>query len=142
MPAPEGTSGEFRAGSLGKVDFVKGERLDQQEQRDTSGAPRARCIPKLDRIQIVADAQRSHGLPHLNDFRTVRDTFVRQLDELRTLQGKASRPAMTLWSLLNYAILKRLFIFDEPVEVLLNEVLENHRQMARDATVASQSLRS
>ena len=34
---------------------------------------------------------------------------------------------MTLWSLLNYAILKRLFILGEPLEVLLNEVRENQQ---------------
>jgi hypothetical protein len=75
---------QFRAGSLGKGGFVKEERLDQHKQRDTSGAPRARCIAKLDRIQIVADTRRSHGLPEVNDFRTVRDTFVRQQTTART----------------------------------------------------------
>lgn len=52
---------------------------------------------------------------------------VVDIDELRSLQGTASRPAMTLWSLINYAILKRLFILGEPVEVLLNEIQENQQ---------------
>lgn len=53
---------------------------------------------------------------------------VVDIHELRSLQGTASRPAMTLWSLLNYAILKRLFVLGERPEVLVNEVLENCRR--------------
>ena len=56
---------------------------------------------------------------------------VVDIDELRTLQGRASRPAMTLWSLLNYAILKRLIILNEPPEVLLSEVADNRQRIAR-----------
>ncbi len=52
---------------------------------------------------------------------------VVDIRELRSLQGTAGHAAMTLWSLLNYAILKRLFVLNEPVEVLLNEILENRR---------------
>jgi asparagine synthase (glutamine-hydrolysing) len=56
---------------------------------------------------------------------------VVDIDELRSLQGRASRPAMTLWSLLNYALLKRLFILNEPPDVLLSEVADNRQRMAR-----------
>ena len=56
---------------------------------------------------------------------------VVDIEELRALQGRASRPAMTLWSLLNYAVLKRLFVLGEPVDVLVNEVKENYLRMAR-----------
>jgi asparagine synthetase B (glutamine-hydrolysing) len=54
---------------------------------------------------------------------------VVDIDELRSLQGTASQPAMTLWSLLNYAILKRLFILRERPESLVNEVLENYQRL-------------
>jgi len=56
---------------------------------------------------------------------------VVDVNELRSLQGRASRPAMTLWSLLNYAILKRLFILNESPDVLLSEVADNYQRIAR-----------
>ena len=56
---------------------------------------------------------------------------VVDIDELRSLQGRASRPAMTLWSLLNYAILKRLFILNESLDDLLSEVADNYQRIAR-----------
>jgi asparagine synthetase B (glutamine-hydrolysing) len=61
---------------------------------------------------------------------------VVDIDDLRSLQGTGLRPAMTLWSLLNYAILKRLFVLGEPVEALLNEIFEN----LQTRTVISQKL--
>src|SRR6185369_4913244 len=50
---------------------------------------------------------------------------VVDLEQLRSLQGTGSRKAMTLWSLLNFAVLKRLFVLGESKQVLLDEVLEN-----------------
>ena len=50
---------------------------------------------------------------------------VVDIKQLRDLQGTDPNRAMTLWSLLNYAILKRLFVMGESKETLLGEVREN-----------------
>jgi asparagine synthase (glutamine-hydrolysing) len=44
---------------------------------------------------------------------------------LRSLQGRNPRRAMTLWNLLNYAILIRLFVRGEPLDRLLDELRES-----------------
>jgi asparagine synthetase B (glutamine-hydrolysing) len=46
-------------------------------------------------------------------------------DQLRNLQGRDPRKAMTLWSLLNYALLKRLFVMGESPQSLLDELSDN-----------------
>jgi len=48
-----------------------------------------------------------------------------ELEQLRDLQGREPRKAMTLWSLLNYAVLIRLFVRGESKESLLSELEEN-----------------
>jgi asparagine synthetase B (glutamine-hydrolysing) len=62
---------------------------------------------------------------------------VVDIDALRSLQRGESRPAMSLWSLLNYAVLKRLFILGEPVDILVDELLENDRRLQSGVAVAS-----
>lgn len=57
---------------------------------------------------------------------------VVDLNQLRDLQGRDSRKAMTLWSLLNYAVLIRLFVMGESKESLLSELEEN--RLAQKAT--------
>jgi hypothetical protein len=54
------------------------------DHRHTQNNRTPGCIVKLDRIQIVADTRRTSGLPHIDDFRTVRDTFVHQQTTART----------------------------------------------------------
>jgi asparagine synthetase B (glutamine-hydrolysing) len=46
--------------------------------------------------------------------------------QLRDLQGRDPSKAMTLWSLLNYAVLIRLFVMGESKESLLEELVDNH----------------
>jgi asparagine synthetase B (glutamine-hydrolysing) len=46
---------------------------------------------------------------------------------LRRLQRHSERPAMTLWTLLNYAVWKRLFILGEPKELILDELRDGLR---------------
>ncbi|MGH9537404.1 MAG: asparagine synthase-related protein, partial [Terriglobales bacterium] len=58
---------------------------------------------------------------------------VVDIKQLRDLQGNDSQKAMMLWSLLNYAVLKRLFVQGESAESLLSEVLDNCGQKARSA---------
>lgn len=50
---------------------------------------------------------------------------VFDLQEIRKLQSLESEKAMTFWNILNYSIWKRLCINNEPVEVLLNELMGN-----------------
>ena len=53
----------------------------------------------------------------------LQEQFYKLSDSIRELQAKPNRKnATTFWSLLNYAIWKRLFIDDEPVESLLGEI--------------------
>jgi asparagine synthetase B (glutamine-hydrolysing) len=56
---------------------------------------------------------------------------VVDIKQLRALQGRAGRRAMTLWSLLNYAVLKRLVILNESVDVLRSEVADNYDHQLR-----------
>jgi asparagine synthetase B (glutamine-hydrolysing) len=58
---------------------------------------------------------------------------------LRSLQGSDSRRAMMLWSYLNYAVLKRIFVLGEPAEALAAEMQENSREM-RDQVSGSSAL--
>ena len=50
---------------------------------------------------------------------------VVDIKQLRDLQGTEPRRAMLLWSLLNYAMLKRLFIAGESKQALLEELSDN-----------------
>jgi asparagine synthase (glutamine-hydrolysing) len=50
---------------------------------------------------------------------------VTDINELRALQGTEPRKAMTLWSLLNYAVLKRLFVLGESKETLMDELTDS-----------------
>jgi asparagine synthetase B (glutamine-hydrolysing) len=50
---------------------------------------------------------------------------VVDIKQLRSLQGAEPRKAMTLWSLLNYAVLKRLLVMGESKESLIDEVVNN-----------------
>jgi asparagine synthetase B (glutamine-hydrolysing) len=50
---------------------------------------------------------------------------VVDIKQLRDLQGTDPNKAMTLWSLLNYAVLKRLFVMGQSKESLLEELREN-----------------
>jgi asparagine synthetase B (glutamine-hydrolysing) len=43
-------------------------------------------------------------------------------DELISMQSEESKKAMIFWNMLNYAIWKRLFIYNEPLSVLLEEL--------------------
>lgn len=45
-------------------------------------------------------------------------------DEITDVQSDVPDKAMIFWNMLNYAIWKRLFIYDEPISVLLNEFEE------------------
>ena len=49
---------------------------------------------------------------------------VVDIKQLRSLQGTEPNQAMTLWSLLNYAVLKRLFVAGESKQALLDEVTD------------------
>jgi asparagine synthetase B (glutamine-hydrolysing) len=51
---------------------------------------------------------------------------VVDIRQLRNLQGDEPHRAMTLWSLLNYAVLKRLFVMGESKASLMEEVIQNH----------------
>jgi asparagine synthetase B (glutamine-hydrolysing) len=53
---------------------------------------------------------------------------VTDVNELRALQGTEPRKAMTLWSLLNYAVLKRLFLLGESKETLMDELTDSCRR--------------
>jgi asparagine synthetase B (glutamine-hydrolysing) len=57
---------------------------------------------------------------------------VVDIEQLRALQGTDSARAMTLWSLLNYAVLKRLFVMGEHKQTLIDEVLDNARIQANE----------
>jgi asparagine synthetase B (glutamine-hydrolysing) len=50
---------------------------------------------------------------------------VVDIGQLRSLQGTDPRKAMTFWTLLNYAVLKRLFVLGEDKQTLIDEVLDN-----------------
>ncbi|MGH9537137.1 MAG: asparagine synthase-related protein, partial [Terriglobales bacterium] len=50
---------------------------------------------------------------------------VVDVKQLRSLQGADPRKAMTLWSLLNYALLKRLLVSGESRQTLRDELTEN-----------------
>jgi asparagine synthetase B (glutamine-hydrolysing) len=50
---------------------------------------------------------------------------VVDIKQLRSLQSTDQNQAMTLWSLLNYAVLKRLFVAGENKQALLDEVAES-----------------
>jgi asparagine synthetase B (glutamine-hydrolysing) len=50
---------------------------------------------------------------------------VVDIKQLRDLQGTEPRRAMLLWSLLNYAMLKRLFVAGESKQALLEELSDN-----------------
>jgi Asparagine synthase len=50
---------------------------------------------------------------------------VVDLATIRELQGGDRRHAMTFWTLLNYAVWKRLFIFNESREALVEELMGN-----------------
>jgi asparagine synthetase B (glutamine-hydrolysing) len=45
-------------------------------------------------------------------------------NEIRSMQSAESKKAMTYWNMLNYSIWKRLFIRNEPLEILLEEITE------------------
>ncbi len=44
--------------------------------------------------------------------------------QIRKMQSTDPKKAMTFWNMLNYAIWKRLFINNEPLEILLEELNE------------------
>ncbi len=54
------------------------------------------------------------------------------IKQLRSLQGTEPRQAMTLWCLLNFAILKRLFVMGESQQSLLDELSESCRRVEFD----------
>jgi asparagine synthetase B (glutamine-hydrolysing) len=65
---------------------------------------------------------------------------VVDVKQLRSLQGTEPRKAMTLWSLLNYAVLKRLFVMGESKESLIDEVVDNcGRQSGRHPRTRQES---
>ena len=51
------------------------------------------------------------------------------IKELRSLQGTEPTRAMTLWCLLNYAVLKRLFVMGHSRQSLLDELNDNCRRV-------------
>jgi hypothetical protein len=42
--------------------------------------------------------------------------------EIRSMQSTEPKKAMTLWNMINYSIWKRLWINNEPLEVLIEEL--------------------
>ena len=53
------------------------------------------------------------------------------IKQLRDLQGRDPSKAMTFWSLLNYAVLIRLFVRGESKEALLEELADNSKASDR-----------
>jgi asparagine synthetase B (glutamine-hydrolysing) len=65
---------------------------------------------------------------------------VVDIKQLRMLQGTAPNKAMTLWSLLNYAVLVRLFVMGESKESLLDELMrQGSKSSGRELAKASGS---
>ena len=56
---------------------------------------------------------------------------VVDIKQLRSLQGTEPRKAMTLWSLLNYAVLKRLFVMGESKQALQYEVADHYNGVSK-----------
>jgi len=112
------------------------------------------CIPWEEKLKrekhIIREAGRVLGVPSLilnrpkQSFGIVSDSWalkdgpfeplvalaskVVDIKLLRLLQGRDPRRAMTLWSLLNYAVLKRLFVLGESRQSLKQELSEYMRQ--------------
>ncbi len=51
------------------------------------------------------------------------------IKQLRSLQGTEPTKAMTLWCLLNYAVLQRLFVMGHNREALQDELSDNCRRV-------------
>jgi asparagine synthase (glutamine-hydrolysing) len=64
---------------------------------------------------------------------------VVDIEQLRSLQGQAQEKAMTLWSLLNYAVLKRLFVLGESKQSLIDEVIGNCREQSGQSNRSSRA---
>lgn len=71
---------------------------------------------------IVSDRWAEPGGP-LEPLMAVASKVI-DMKEMRALQGTEPRKAMILWTLLNYAVLKRLFVLGESKESLLGELID------------------
>ena len=59
------------------------------------------------------------------------------IKQLRSLQGTEPTKAMTLWCLLNYALLQRLFVMGHSRQSLLDELSDNCRRVESEGQLES-----